>query len=81
MPTASASACGSVRVPAAFCGVFGFRASHGRISLDGVLPFAPSYDTVGWFARSAALLERVGRVLLGAPPTAPDVPLRPMRGQ
>ena len=57
---------GSVRVPASFCGVFGFRPTHGRVPLDGVLPFAPSYDTVGWFARSGAMLERVGRVLLGA---------------
>jgi amidase len=58
---------GSVRVPASFCGVYGFRPTHGRVSLDGVLPFAPSYDTVGWFARSGAMLERVGRVLLGSP--------------
>jgi amidase len=55
---------GSVRVPASFCGVFGFRPTHGRVSLDGVLPFAPSYDTVGWFARTGAVLEKVGRVLL-----------------
>lgn len=57
---------GSVRVPASFCGVFGFRPTHGRVSLEGVLPFAPSYDTVGWFARSGAVLEKVGRVLLGS---------------
>ena len=44
---------GSVRVPANFVGVFGFRPSHGAISLDGVVPFAPSYDTIGWFARDA----------------------------
>jgi len=56
---------GSVRVPAAFCGVYGMRPSHGAIPLRGVLPFAPGYDTVGWFARSAALLEQVGAVLLG----------------
>lgn len=55
---------GSVRVPASFCGVFGFRPSHGRVPLDGVMPFAPSYDTVGWFARDAGLLARVGSVLL-----------------
>ncbi|CAN5135034.1 amidase [soil metagenome] len=55
---------GSVRVPASFCGVFGFRPTHGVLSLRGVLPFAPSFDTVGWFARDAALLERVGQVLL-----------------
>jgi len=64
---------GSVRVPASFCGVFGFRPTHGRLSLDGVLPFAPSYDTVGWFARSGAMLETVGRVLLGAPPAHASV--------
>lgn len=58
---------GSVRVPASFCGVFGFRPTHGRVSLDSVLPFAPTYDTVGWFARSGAVLQKVGRVLLGSP--------------
>jgi amidase len=65
---------GSVRVPAAFCGVYGFRPTHGRVPLDGVLPFAPSYDTVGWFARSAALLHDVGRVLL--PPAVASTPIR-----
>ena len=45
---------GSVRVPASFVGVFGFRPSHGAVPLAGVMPFAPSYDTVGWFARDAA---------------------------
>lgn len=55
---------GSVRVPASFCGVFGFRPTHGVVSLRGVLPFAPSFDTVGWFARDPALLQRVGDVLL-----------------
>lgn len=72
---------GSVRIPAAFCGVFGFRPTHGRVSLDGVLPFAPSYDTVGWMASTGALLSAVGQVLLGPDPAtaslrltwAPDV--------
>ena len=56
---------GSVRVPASYCGVIGMRVTHGAIPLDGAIAFAPSFDTAGWFARDAALFERVGRVLLG----------------
>ncbi len=56
---------GSVRVPSALCGLYGIRPSHGRVAIDGVMPLAPSFDTVGWFARDAALLARVGGVLLG----------------
>ena len=56
---------GSVRIPASFCGIFGIRPTHGRLSLDGVVGQAPSFDTVGWFARDADLLARIGEVLLG----------------
>lgn len=38
---------GSVRVPAAFCGILGFRPSHGAVPVVGVLPMAQSFDTVG----------------------------------
>lgn len=38
---------GSIRVPAAFCGVAGLKTTHGRFSLAGVYPLAPSLDTVG----------------------------------
>jgi len=61
---------GSVRVPAAFCGLFGMRPSHDAIPLDGVLPFAPCFDTVGWFARSIDVLAAVGDVLLPVAPSA-----------
>jgi amidase len=44
--------------------VFGFRPTHGAVSLEGVVPFSPSYDTVGWFARDIATLSLVGDVLL-----------------
>lgn len=56
---------GSVRAPASFCGIYGIRPTHGRVSLEGACPLARSFDTAGWFARDAALLERVGQVLLG----------------
>src|SRR5437867_13020148 len=56
---------GSVRAPASFCGIYGIRPTHGRVSLEGACPLAPSFDTCGWFARDPVLLERVGQVLLG----------------
>ena len=56
---------GSVRIPASFCGIFGIRPTHGRLPLEGVVGQAPSYDTVGWFARDANLLARIGEVLFG----------------
>lgn len=67
---------GSVRVPASFCGVHALRPTHGRIALDGVLPFAPSLDTVGWFARDATLLHSAGQVLLGSRPKQTVRPLK-----
>lgn len=56
------------------------RPTHGRIPLDGVLPFAPSYDTVGWFARDTDLLRRAGHALLGTEARiGSDRPARPLR--
>ncbi|WP_312000936.1 amidase [Paenibacillus forsythiae] len=56
---------GSVRVPSAYCGIYGFRPSHGAVDMEGVIPLAPQFDTVGWMARSSGLLHTVGRLLLG----------------
>jgi amidase len=58
---------GSSRVPAANCGVFGLRPSHGFISTAGIPPFSPCFDTVGLLAGSAAILSRAASVLLAAP--------------
>ncbi|WP_394760436.1 amidase [Phenylobacterium sp.] len=44
---------GSIIRPASYCGVYGFKPTWGLVSREGVKPFAPSLDTVGWFARSA----------------------------
>jgi AtzE family amidohydrolase len=43
---------GSIRVPAAFCGVFGFKPTYGRVSRTGAFLFAPSFDHLGPFART-----------------------------
>ena len=62
---------GSVRAPASFCGIYGMRPTHGRIPLEGACPLAASFDTAGWFARDAVMMERVGRVLLADDVAAP----------
>ena len=48
---------GSLIRPASYCGVFALKPTHGRFSLSGVKPFAPSLDTLGWLARTADDLE------------------------
>ncbi|MDQ1706116.1 MAG: amidase, partial [Frankiaceae bacterium] len=48
---------GSVRIPAACCGVAGLKTTHGRIPLEGVWPLAPSFDTIGPLARDVGGLE------------------------
>ncbi|KAJ3672910.1 hypothetical protein LUZ60_006284 [Juncus effusus] len=67
---------GSVRVPAAYCGIFGFRPSHGIISTEKMVPMAQSFDTVGWFARDLQTLTRVGRFLLQLPSETKREPSR-----
>ena len=53
---------GSVRVPASFCGVFGFRPTHGRIDLNKVYPMAKSFDTLGWFSNNKPNMLKLGKI-------------------
>jgi amidase len=54
---------GSVRVPAACCGVVGLKTAHGRLPVKGVYPLAPSMDTVGPLGADVAAVERGMRLL------------------
>jgi aspartyl-tRNA(Asn)/glutamyl-tRNA(Gln) amidotransferase subunit A len=57
---------GSIRVPAAFCGIAGFKPSAARIDRRGLRPLAPSQDSIGPLARSVADLIAVDAALRGA---------------
>jgi aspartyl-tRNA(Asn)/glutamyl-tRNA(Gln) amidotransferase subunit A len=50
---------GSIRIPAACCGVVGFKPTHGLVPLDGCFPLAPSFDHAGPMAREVARCERM----------------------
>ena len=63
---------GSIRVPASYCGIIGWRPTHGAVPMEGVVPLAPSFDTVGLLGREAALVRRAAAVVLREPAT--DVP-------
>jgi Asp-tRNA(Asn)/Glu-tRNA(Gln) amidotransferase A subunit family amidase len=58
---------GSVRIPAHCCGVTGLKPSWGKLPLDGTMPLAPSLDTIGLLARSAADVAMVWSALLDDP--------------
>jgi len=75
---------GSVLRPASYCGVTGFKGTYGLVSLEGVLPFAGSLDTLGYFTHTPAdmlaLWEAMGHsvgqpedVAIGAPDPIPQV--------
>ena len=69
---------GSVRIPAAFNRLYGFKPSQGRHPMDGVFPLCRSLDTVGPLARSMQCCRILDHVMAGLPVPAPDI--RPMSG-
>ena len=75
---------GSVRVPAAMCGVMGLKVTHGRISLAGVYPLVSSLDTVGPIARTMEDLAIAYRAMAGDDPDDPwsqPRPIDPLRSR
>jgi aspartyl-tRNA(Asn)/glutamyl-tRNA(Gln) amidotransferase subunit A len=64
---------GSVRIPAACCGVVGFKPAYGDVSRSGVFPLAPSFDTVGPMARTVTEAALVDSVLTGRPCPVPHL--------
>ncbi|HWR85214.1 MAG TPA: amidase family protein, partial [Rhodoglobus sp.] len=55
---------GSIRVPASYQGLWGLRTTHGAVPVDGVLPLAASFDTVGWLTRDVATLRAAAAATL-----------------
>jgi len=69
---------GSCRIPAAFCGIVGYKPTARRVPLAGALPLAPSLDSIGPLAASVACCAAIDAVLagdpLGDPPALPVAP-------
>lgn len=69
---------GSIRVPASYNGLFGFRPSHGIISTQGLVSLAPDFDTVGWMTKSIDLLDTIAQCLLPPSDQIQHTPFRPL---
>jgi len=63
---------GSCRIPAAFCGVVGYKPTARRVPIEGVLPLATSLDSVGPLATSVASAAVIDALLAAEPPTLPE---------
>ena len=67
---------GSIRIPAHYCGIAGFKPSFGAIDVAGVQPLAPSLDHVGLLGADVAIIERVFAAITGQPVAGPPATLR-----
>jgi len=70
---------GSIRVPAAMCGIAGLRPTHGRYPGRGIVPLAPTLDTVGPMARAVSDLCLIDAVVTGGPMVTAPTELRGIR--
>lgn len=67
---------GSIRVPAAYNGIYGLRPTHNAVSMDHMVPLAPSFDTTGWLINDLELCRTLtGYLIPDAPLTPADRPL------
>ena len=65
---------GSIRIPAACCGIVGFKPTHGVVPMDGCWPLAPSFDTAGPMARDVSGCTEMMRALVsGFAPASPSL--------
>ncbi len=55
---------GSIRVPASYNGIYGFRPSHGAVSCEHIISLSPRFDTVGWLTSNLDNLRKVANLLL-----------------
>lgn len=70
---------GSCRIPAAFCGLVGFKPTQNRVPRDGLVPLSPSLDAVGVLARSVGCCAVLDALLRGDHPVPPIPLVRPPR--
>jgi amidase len=64
---------GSIRVPSSYCGIIGWRPTHGAVADTGIVHLARSFDTVGVMVRDPAILVKTADVLLAGRPEPPPI--------